>query len=131
MKEDCGVCSTCCLQLPNDVASGLNCKCERRRCLRIVKKVSPITKGGAQAHLFPRPNSRCHTSGLPTEQRVWRVSGLSDPRGLWPLPHLPSLFPPWFQAPVEVFATALFLGELDWKGLVMVEPRLDQSSFCY
>ncbi|XP_029327856.1 methyl-CpG-binding domain protein 1 isoform X5 [Mus caroli] len=38
VKEDCGVCSTCCLQLPSDVASGLNCKCERRRCLRIMEK---------------------------------------------------------------------------------------------
>lgn len=59
------------------------------------------------------------------------MSGLSDPRGLWPLLHLSSLSPPWSQAPVEVFATALFLGELGWKGLVMVEPGLDQSSFCY
>lgn len=126
MKEDCGVCSTCCLQLPNDVASGLNCKCERRRCLRIVEKVSPITKGGPRLTSVPGPDSRCYTSSLPTERSMWCVSGLSDPRGLWPLPHLPSLFP---QAPVEVFATALFLGELGWKGLVMVEPRLDQSSF--
>ncbi|XP_028632577.1 methyl-CpG-binding domain protein 1 isoform X2 [Grammomys surdaster] len=38
VKEDCGVCSTCCLQLPHDVASGLFCKCEQRRCLRIVEK---------------------------------------------------------------------------------------------
>lgn len=38
VKEDCGVCSICCLQLPNDVASGLFCKCEQRRCLRIVEK---------------------------------------------------------------------------------------------
>lgn len=38
VKEDCGACSICCLQLPNDVASGLFCKCEQRRCLRIVEK---------------------------------------------------------------------------------------------
>nr|XP_034373677.1 methyl-CpG-binding domain protein 1 isoform X6 [Arvicanthis niloticus] len=38
VKEDCGACSTCCLQLPHDVASGLFCKCEQRRCLRIVEK---------------------------------------------------------------------------------------------
>uniref|UniRef100_Q9Z2E2-5 Isoform 5 of Methyl-CpG-binding domain protein 1 n=1 Tax=Mus musculus TaxID=10090 RepID=Q9Z2E2-5 len=38
VKEDCGVCSTCRLQLPSDVASGLYCKCERRRCLRIMEK---------------------------------------------------------------------------------------------
>ncbi|KAL1773873.1 methyl-CpG-binding domain protein 1 isoform X2 [Sigmodon hispidus] len=38
VKEDCGACSICCLQLPHDVASGLYCKCERRRCLRIVEK---------------------------------------------------------------------------------------------
>ncbi|XP_057644925.1 methyl-CpG-binding domain protein 1 isoform X26 [Chionomys nivalis] len=38
VKEDCGACSICRLQLPRDVASGLYCKCERRRCLRIVEK---------------------------------------------------------------------------------------------
>ncbi|XP_059563267.1 methyl-CpG-binding domain protein 1 isoform X7 [Myotis daubentonii] len=38
VTEDCGACSTCLLQLPHDVASGLFCKCERRRCLRIVEK---------------------------------------------------------------------------------------------
>uniref|UniRef100_A0A2I3HT31 CXXC-type domain-containing protein n=1 Tax=Nomascus leucogenys TaxID=61853 RepID=A0A2I3HT31_NOMLE len=37
VTEDCGACSTCLLQLPHDVASGLFCKCERRRCLRIVE----------------------------------------------------------------------------------------------
>uniref|UniRef100_A0A8C3X149 Methyl-CpG-binding domain protein 1 n=1 Tax=Catagonus wagneri TaxID=51154 RepID=A0A8C3X149_9CETA len=38
VTEDCGVCSTCLLQLPRDVASGLFCKCEQRRCLRIVER---------------------------------------------------------------------------------------------
>nr|XP_048274926.1 methyl-CpG-binding domain protein 1 isoform X19 [Myodes glareolus] len=38
LKEDCGACSICRLQLPHDVASGLFCKCEQRRCLRIVEK---------------------------------------------------------------------------------------------
>uniref|UniRef100_A0A8D2DQX2 Methyl-CpG-binding domain protein 1 n=1 Tax=Sciurus vulgaris TaxID=55149 RepID=A0A8D2DQX2_SCIVU len=38
VTEDCGACSTCLLQLPHDVASGLFCKCERRRCLRIVQR---------------------------------------------------------------------------------------------
>uniref|UniRef100_A0A8C8U7J3 Methyl-CpG-binding domain protein 1 n=1 Tax=Peromyscus maniculatus bairdii TaxID=230844 RepID=A0A8C8U7J3_PERMB len=38
VKEDCGACSICRLQLPHDVASELFCKCERRRCLRIVEK---------------------------------------------------------------------------------------------
>ncbi|XP_027253700.1 methyl-CpG-binding domain protein 1 isoform X10 [Cricetulus griseus] len=38
VKEDCGTCSICRLQLPHDVASGLFCKCEQRRCLRIVEK---------------------------------------------------------------------------------------------
>ncbi|XP_006837552.1 PREDICTED: LOW QUALITY PROTEIN: methyl-CpG-binding domain protein 1 [Chrysochloris asiatica] len=38
VTEDCGACSTCILQLPHDVASGLLCKCERRRCLRIVER---------------------------------------------------------------------------------------------
>ncbi|XP_012581332.1 PREDICTED: methyl-CpG-binding domain protein 1 isoform X3 [Condylura cristata] len=38
VTEDCGACSTCLLQLPHDVASGLFCKCERRRCLKIVER---------------------------------------------------------------------------------------------
>ncbi|XP_072590937.1 methyl-CpG-binding domain protein 1 isoform X30 [Vulpes vulpes] len=38
VTEDCGACSTCLLQLPHEVASGLFCKCERRRCLRIVER---------------------------------------------------------------------------------------------
>uniref|UniRef100_A0A8D2D0W6 Methyl-CpG-binding domain protein 1 n=1 Tax=Sciurus vulgaris TaxID=55149 RepID=A0A8D2D0W6_SCIVU len=38
VTEDCGACSTCLLQLPHDVASGLFCKCERRRCLQIVQR---------------------------------------------------------------------------------------------
>ncbi|XP_040597539.1 methyl-CpG-binding domain protein 1 isoform X15 [Mesocricetus auratus] len=38
VKEDCGTCSICRLQLPHEVASGLFCKCEQRRCLRIVEK---------------------------------------------------------------------------------------------
>ncbi|XP_062933016.1 methyl-CpG-binding domain protein 1 isoform X30 [Cynocephalus volans] len=38
VTEDCGACPTCLLQLPRDVASGLFCKCERRRCLRIVER---------------------------------------------------------------------------------------------
>lgn len=117
VKEDCGACSTCCLQLPGDVASGLFFKCEQKRCLRIVERVSPVPKGEPRASVpgLHNPDSTRHTSGLPTEPRVWHVSGLSDPRGLWPLPHLPSLSPPWSQAPVEVFAAALFLGESGWR----------------
>ncbi|XP_023570677.1 methyl-CpG-binding domain protein 1 isoform X19 [Octodon degus] len=38
VTKDCGACSTCLLQLPHDVASGLFCKCEQRRCLRIVER---------------------------------------------------------------------------------------------
>ncbi|XP_060029843.1 methyl-CpG-binding domain protein 1 isoform X3 [Erinaceus europaeus] len=38
VTEDCGTCTTCLLQLPRDVASGLFCKCEQRRCLRIVER---------------------------------------------------------------------------------------------
>lgn len=44
------------------------------------------------------------------------MPGLSDPRGLWPLPSLPSPSPPWSQAPVEVFAAALLLGESGGRG---------------
>nr|KAF6358580.1 methyl-CpG binding domain protein 1 [Pipistrellus kuhlii] len=51
VTEDCGACSTCLLQLPHDVASGLFCKCERRRCLRIVEK--------HLAHRLRRRHQRC------------------------------------------------------------------------
>uniref|UniRef100_A0A8C4L374 Methyl-CpG-binding domain protein 1 n=1 Tax=Equus asinus asinus TaxID=83772 RepID=A0A8C4L374_EQUAS len=96
VTEDCGACSTCLLQLPQDVASGLFCKCERRRCLRIVERVSRA--GGVCPRLTPAPGpqspgSMHHTSGPPTEPRVWSVPGLSNPRGLWPLPSLPSPSP--------------------------------------
>ncbi|XP_063133241.1 methyl-CpG-binding domain protein 1 isoform X10 [Rattus norvegicus] len=60
VKEDCGVCSICCLQLPNDVASGLFCKCEQRRCLRIVEKGKyDHSKRG------PRVASRRHSRAPP------------------------------------------------------------------
>ncbi|XP_074196076.1 methyl-CpG-binding domain protein 1 isoform X13 [Rhinolophus sinicus] len=51
VTEDCGACSTCLLQLPHDVASGLFCKCEQRRCLRIVEK--------HLAHRLRRHHQRC------------------------------------------------------------------------
>ncbi|XP_069885263.1 methyl-CpG-binding domain protein 1-like isoform X12 [Dipodomys merriami] len=38
VKEDCGTCSTCLQQLSHDAAPKPFCKCERRRCLRIVEK---------------------------------------------------------------------------------------------
>lgn len=118
VTEDCGACSTCLLQLPHDVASGLFCKCERRRCLRIVQRVS--WAGGVGPRLTPAPGPHSpdpmhHASGPPTEPRVWSVPGLSDPRGLWPLPSLPSPSPPWSQAPVEVCAAALPSGESGWR----------------
>ncbi|XP_063087734.1 methyl-CpG-binding domain protein 1 isoform X12 [Cavia porcellus] len=51
VTEDCGACSTCLLQLPHDVASGLFCKCEQRRCLRIVER--------HLAHRLSRHRQRC------------------------------------------------------------------------
>lgn len=71
VTEDCGACSTCLLQLPHDVASGLFCKCERRRCLRIVQRVS--WAGGVGPRLTPAPGPHSpdpmhHTSGPPPQQ---------------------------------------------------------------
>lgn len=119
VTEDCGACSTCLLQLPHDVASGLFCKCERRRCLRIVEKVSGADGVGPRLTLPPGPHSPGpvhHASGPPTEPRVWSMPGLSNPRGLWPLPSLPSPSPPWSQAPVEVRPAALPTSESGWRG---------------
>ncbi|XP_033693645.1 methyl-CpG-binding domain protein 1 isoform X20 [Tursiops truncatus] len=68
VTEDCGACSTCLLQLPHDVASGLFCKCERRRCLRIVERVSRAGGVGPRLTCTPDPHSpgpMRHTSGPP------------------------------------------------------------------
>ncbi|XP_066209115.1 methyl-CpG-binding domain protein 1 isoform X37 [Saccopteryx leptura] len=60
VTEDCGACSTCLLQLPHDVASGLFCKCERRRCLRIVEKGKKHSRrrGGCDAKKAARRRPR-------------------------------------------------------------------------
>ncbi|XP_031297783.1 methyl-CpG-binding domain protein 1 isoform X18 [Camelus dromedarius] len=59
VTEDCGACSTCLLQLPHDVASGLFCKCERRRCLRIVERGKHgRRRGGCDAKVAPRRRPR-------------------------------------------------------------------------
>ncbi|XP_066102692.1 methyl-CpG-binding domain protein 1 isoform X37 [Saccopteryx bilineata] len=60
VTEDCGACSTCLLQLPHDVASGLFCKCERRRCLRIVEKGKKHSRrrGGCDAKKVARRRPR-------------------------------------------------------------------------
>ncbi|XP_045430751.1 methyl-CpG-binding domain protein 1 isoform X18 [Pipistrellus kuhlii] len=64
VTEDCGACSTCLLQLPHDVASGLFCKCERRRCLRIVEKGKHSRRrGGCDSKMAARRRSR--TQPLP------------------------------------------------------------------
>ncbi|XP_032510009.1 methyl-CpG-binding domain protein 1 isoform X1 [Phocoena sinus] len=68
VTEDCGACSTCLLQLPHDVASGLFCKCERRRCLRIVERVSRAGGVGLRLTCTPdrhSPGPMRHTSGPP------------------------------------------------------------------
>lgn len=127
VTEDCGACSTCLLQLPHDVASGLFCKCERRRCLRIVERVSRASGKSRRFTSAPGPRGlgpMLHASAPtspPTEPRVWSMPGLSDPRGLWPLSHLPSPSPPWSQAPVEMCPETLPTGESGWR---------EQSSFC-
>lgn len=64
VKEDCGACSTCLLQLPRDVASGLFCKCERRRCLRIVERVSQAGGVGPKLTHAPGPHPWPHASHL-------------------------------------------------------------------
>ncbi|XP_059563280.1 methyl-CpG-binding domain protein 1 isoform X20 [Myotis daubentonii] len=64
VTEDCGACSTCLLQLPHDVASGLFCKCERRRCLRIVEKGKRSRRrGGCDSKMAARRRPR--TQPLP------------------------------------------------------------------
>ncbi|XP_026974295.1 methyl-CpG-binding domain protein 1 isoform X6 [Sagmatias obliquidens] len=55
-------------KLPHDVASGLFCKCERRRCLRIVERVSRAGGVGPRLTCTPDPHSpgpMRHTSGPP------------------------------------------------------------------
>ncbi|XP_074196092.1 methyl-CpG-binding domain protein 1 isoform X36 [Rhinolophus sinicus] len=62
VTEDCGACSTCLLQLPHDVASGLFCKCEQRRCLRIVEKGKRSRRrGGCDSKLTARWRPRTQT----------------------------------------------------------------------
>ncbi|EGW05868.1 Methyl-CpG-binding domain protein 1, partial [Cricetulus griseus] len=71
VKEDCGTCSICRLQLPHDVASGLFCKCEQRRCLRIVEKVSQsdeVCQGSPQSLAF-KALTPYITTPAPTESR--------------------------------------------------------------
>ena len=55
------------------------------------------------------------TPPAPTEPRVWRVPGLSDPRGLWPLSSLPSPSPSRAPASVEVRPAALPPGKSEWR----------------
>ncbi|XP_012507232.1 PREDICTED: methyl-CpG-binding domain protein 1 isoform X11 [Propithecus coquereli] len=79
VTEDCGACSTCLLQLPHDVASGLFCKCERRRCLRIVERVSRA--GGEGPRLTPAtgphgPGLMHHASGPPHTRTQSRGCGV-------------------------------------------------------
>nr|XP_045000130.1 methyl-CpG-binding domain protein 1 isoform X21 [Jaculus jaculus] len=85
VTEDCGACSTCLLQLPRDVASGLFCKCEQRRCLRIVKKSQGC--GVCRGCQTQEDCGRCqvclrpHRPGL---RRRWRCV---QRRCLWHLAH--------------------------------------------
>uniref|UniRef100_H0UWR2 Methyl-CpG-binding domain protein 1 n=1 Tax=Cavia porcellus TaxID=10141 RepID=H0UWR2_CAVPO len=65
VTEDCGACSTCLLQLPHDVASGLFCKCEQRRCLRIVERGKRgRRRGGSDSKMVAQQHSQAQA--LPT-----------------------------------------------------------------
>uniref|UniRef100_A0A8C8XGY8 Methyl-CpG-binding domain protein 1 n=1 Tax=Panthera leo TaxID=9689 RepID=A0A8C8XGY8_PANLE len=82
VTEDCGACSTCLLQLPHDVASGLFCKCERRRCLRIVERVSWAGRVGPRLTLSSgsqSPGPIHHTSGLPDRAEGVECAGAVRP----------------------------------------------------
>nr|XP_012803831.1 methyl-CpG-binding domain protein 1 isoform X25 [Jaculus jaculus] len=126
VTEDCGACSTCLLQLPRDVASGLFCKCEQRRCLRIVKKSQGC--GVCRGCQTQEDCGRCqvclrpHRPGLRRRWRcvqrrcLWgkkqnRRKGGSDSKKAsrrhsqsQPLPRLPESQPP---KPTELHASAL------------------------
>ncbi|XP_029410704.1 methyl-CpG-binding domain protein 1 isoform X2 [Nannospalax galili] len=70
---DCGACSTCLLQLPRDVATGLFCKCERRRCLRIVERSQGC--GVCRGCLIQEDCGHCRAclrSPRPGLRRQWR-----------------------------------------------------------
>ncbi|XP_074196084.1 methyl-CpG-binding domain protein 1 isoform X24 [Rhinolophus sinicus] len=86
VTEDCGACSTCLLQLPHDVASGLFCKCEQRRCLRIVEKGKRSRRrGGCDSKLTARWRPRTQTlPPLPPSQPP--ESPELHPRALAPSP---------------------------------------------
>ncbi|XP_012874434.1 PREDICTED: methyl-CpG-binding domain protein 1 isoform X2 [Dipodomys ordii] len=60
VKEDCGTCSTCLQQLSHDAAPKPFCKCERRRCLRIVEKGKKRShrRGGCNTKKAPRRRSQ-------------------------------------------------------------------------
>ncbi|XP_023570649.1 methyl-CpG-binding domain protein 1 isoform X14 [Octodon degus] len=65
VTKDCGACSTCLLQLPHDVASGLFCKCEQRRCLRIVERGKRgRRRGGSESKMVAQRHSQAQA--LPT-----------------------------------------------------------------
>ncbi|XP_010620009.1 methyl-CpG-binding domain protein 1 isoform X5 [Fukomys damarensis] len=107
VTEDCGACSTCLLQLPHDVASGLFCKCEQRRCLKIVER--------HLAHRLSRHHQRCQRrpplAVAPPAGKRGRRRGGSDSKMVaqrhsqaQALPPPPATEPP---EPAELHASAL------------------------
>uniref|UniRef100_A0A8C9ULC7 Methyl-CpG-binding domain protein 1 n=1 Tax=Spermophilus dauricus TaxID=99837 RepID=A0A8C9ULC7_SPEDA len=112
VTEDCGACSTCLLQLPHDVASGLFCKCERRRCLRIVQRTQEDCGHCRVCLRPPRPGlrrqwrcvqrrclrgkRRCHRGGRDSKMAARRHSRAQ------PVPILPALQPPEPPEPMEL-----------------------------